>query len=487
MAVTKILNIKQSVRGSGTHLKNAIYYIMNPEKTKENTMIGGNAGSEPNEVYQSMLDTKKAWEKLDGRQGYHMIISWKPGEVEEETAYQVLREFCEEYLGESYDYVFALHDDKEHVHGHIIFNSVNRISGYKYRYEKGDWEKFIQPVTDRICERHGLKKLEYDRKAKLGKSYAEWDAGKKNWKTIIRADIDYAVTQSNAYEDFLGILKGFGYEVKTGKSRTDGEVLSLKAPGQKRAWRTKESSLGEHYTLVAIRSRIGQEKQIYSLPKSPRIRTSRFHAAVKQTPYLSRYQVRKVRELHRTQHRFTGNPFAVDQSRIRKNLIEIDQLHRDCQYLLRMQIRSQIQLEQREEELVEEEQILKERQKIRYQMKEDSVYQEYRVLQQELSQMPVWDDRFEDVLDQLEAMEMNLPLEADQVAADFEDTKEQLAAIRREKQIIRHIKKKDQESLSVIPLGATRQRTVTSVEGKSQHHRNKAIPKNGGDQRSWKR
>ena len=84
------------------------------------------------------------------------------GEASEETAYQVIKEFCEEYLGDDFDYVFSIHNDQKHMHGHIVFNSVNRMSGYKYRYENGDWEKFIQPITDRICERHGLPPLEFE-------------------------------------------------------------------------------------------------------------------------------------------------------------------------------------------------------------------------------------------------------------------------------------------------------------------------------------
>ena len=134
------MNIKQGKMGGGKHLSNSIRYIMNPKKTEDGKWIGGNAGVTSDEVYQMMMDTKMDWDKLEGRQGYHFVISFKPGEATEEIAYQVLKEFCEEYLGDNYDYVFSIHNDHDHMHGHIVFNSVNRISGYKYRYENGDWE-----------------------------------------------------------------------------------------------------------------------------------------------------------------------------------------------------------------------------------------------------------------------------------------------------------------------------------------------------------
>ena len=178
MAITKILNIK-----SQSNLYNAIDYIMKPEKTKEQLWVGGNSGSTTQEVYRTMMDTKQAWGKLDGRKGYHIIISWKPGECTEEKAYQIIQEFCQEYLGENYDYVFGIHTDRKHCHGHVVFNSVNRITGYKYRYERGDWEKFMQPITDKLCVKYGLPKLKYDKGNQKGVSYGEWkDGGKSSWK-----------------------------------------------------------------------------------------------------------------------------------------------------------------------------------------------------------------------------------------------------------------------------------------------------------------
>lgn len=100
------MNIKQGKMGGGKHLSNSIRYIMNPKKTEDGKWIGGNAGVTSDEVYQMMMDTKMDWDKLEGRQGYHFVISFKPGEATEEIAYQVLKEFCEEYLGDNYDYVF---------------------------------------------------------------------------------------------------------------------------------------------------------------------------------------------------------------------------------------------------------------------------------------------------------------------------------------------------------------------------------------------
>lgn len=144
MAITKLMHMKESPDWKPKHLWNAIRYILDPIKTDNGRLVGGNSGKKPKEVLKNFLDTKEAFRKLDGRQGYHFVISFPPGETDEETAYEVIREFCEEYLEDNYDYVFAVHNDTAHKHGHIIFNSVSRMDGYKYHYKKGGWEKFIR-------------------------------------------------------------------------------------------------------------------------------------------------------------------------------------------------------------------------------------------------------------------------------------------------------------------------------------------------------
>ena len=128
MAVTKLMHLKQGKKSMAAHLQNCICYILNPAKTGNGLWVGGNAGTKANEVFRTMVDTKRYWDKMDKRQGYHFVISFKPGETDEATAYQAVRDFCEEYLEDNYDYVFAIHNDKEHMHGHIVFNSVSRTN-----------------------------------------------------------------------------------------------------------------------------------------------------------------------------------------------------------------------------------------------------------------------------------------------------------------------------------------------------------------------
>jgi len=438
MAITKILNIK-----SQSNLYNAIDYIMKPEKTKEQLWVGGNSGSTTQEVYRTMMDTKQAWGKLDGRKGYHIIISWKPGECTEEKAYQIIQEFCQEYLGENYDYVFGIHTDRKHCHGHVVFNSVNRITGYKYRYERGDWEKFMQPITDKLCVKYGLPKLEYEKGNRKGVSYGEWkDQGKSSWKNLIRADIDYAISLSESYEEFLEQMRSLHYQIREGTSQEEGAILSLKLPGQGKAWRTKKKTLGEAYTVAAIRERIGKEWKSYPIPKSPKLQRCQMRSDRKSIRGISGYQASHVRDIYQIQNRYArGNIYAINQGSMRKYLTQIEKLRADCRYLLTMDIRSREALDQREREVLEEEKRLKQQSKLTWNLQEDEGYRRYQELEKELQTIPVWDDRFELVLDEMEALQEQLPKGIEQM----KDTKEQLQKLREEKRLIRQIKRMDQE------------------------------------------
>ena len=276
MAITKITNIGEN-RGAGSraaHLKNALKYIMNPKKTEGMTLVGSNCGADPEECFERMMETKELYGKTGGRQGYHIVISFKPGECDEATAMAIGRDFCEQYLGDDYDYAFAVHNDQVHMHIHIVFNSVNRQNTLKYHYKNGDWEKWIQPVTDELCRKYGVSVLEYDMSApRAGKTYAEHMAeknGKLTWTNIIKGDIDFAISQTSSESDFMAFMKSMGYSVRIGHSEKYGEYAAYTAPGgseRNRDRTRRDYKLGKGYTLSDIRKRLAAPDK--ALPESP--------------------------------------------------------------------------------------------------------------------------------------------------------------------------------------------------------------------------
>lgn len=454
MAVTKLMHIKQGKRGGGRHLYNSIRYVLNKKKTSEGLLVGGNVGTETDEVHRVMMDTKTDWGKPDGRQGYHFVLSFKPGETDEQTAFDVVQEFCEEYLGDNYEYVFSIHNDHDHLHGHIVFNSVNRVDGYKYRYQKGDWEKYIQPVTDKICVKYGLQPLQFENERKAGRSYAQWEAekkGKPSWKIIIRSDIDYAIGKVADENQFLLLMESAGYKVRKGTSGIHGTYYTFCAPGQSRGWRSY--NLGDSYSYEAIQSRIQKEQHSYAYPRTPKIK----YCSLRRQPVrqgIPEFQKKRIRKIYFITYRRWDvmNPHTVDQQAVRKSLLHIDRLKEDVSYLIRSGIKSYDALLQREAEVLAAEKSLKNQMYAKEFLKEDEQYLKYIQLKKQLDEISLWDDRFESVLDKLEVLETELPDAAFQEAEQNGEIEAQLQRFREEKRIIRHIKKEEQnEELMVRP------------------------------------
>lgn len=255
MAITKILTIGDSgVKFSGKHLEQAVSYILDREKTQGGRLVTG-INCQPGKAYEQMAATKRKYGKTDKRQGYHLIISFEEGEVTLDTAFEIIRKFVEEYLGQEYEAVLAVHDNTAYVHGHIIFNSVNYHNGRKYRYEKGDWAKKIQPVTNRLCEEYGLSTIEIEEHGrKRNEGYKDWNEfrdGKFIWREMIQRDVDACIMQAESFEEFLDLMVEKEYDIKQNK------YLAVKPKGMQRFCRCK--SMGDNYTEERIRERIRLE------------------------------------------------------------------------------------------------------------------------------------------------------------------------------------------------------------------------------------
>ena len=144
MAISKILHMKDSGNSfHARHLKRALDYVMNPEKTQGGRLVGA-INCQTDMAFEQMMDTKKQFGKTDKRQGYHIILSFKEDEVEPDRAFEITQKFVAEYLGDAYEAVFVVHDNTDHVHSHIVFNSVSFVDGKKYRYEKPAWVEQVE-------------------------------------------------------------------------------------------------------------------------------------------------------------------------------------------------------------------------------------------------------------------------------------------------------------------------------------------------------
>ena len=215
MAITKILNIMESEgRNPASHLKNALEYIQNPDKTEECVLMGS-INCLPDTAFKQMEETKNIFHKNSKRQGYHVIISFSPEEkVTAEQAMYVLEHFAKDVLGDDYEAVYAVHTDREHMHGHLIWNSVSMTTGKKYNSPKGNWKNHLQPITNKYCDELGLSIMpaEYSRNPK-NISRDKWER-EMSMKEIILRDAKMCAYAAGNVEHFKYLMKRLGYVFK---------------------------------------------------------------------------------------------------------------------------------------------------------------------------------------------------------------------------------------------------------------------------------
>ena len=215
MAITKILNIQESDgRNPASHLKNALEYIQNPDKTEECVLVGG-INCLPDTAFEQMEETKNIFHKTGKRQEYHVIISFSPEEkVTAEQAMYVLEHFAKDVLSDDYEAVYAVHTDREHMHGHLIWNSVSMTTGKKYNSPKSNWKNHLQPITNKYCDELGLPIMpaEYSKNPK-NISRDKWEK-EMSMKEIILRDAKMCAYAAGNVEHFKYLMKRLGYVFK---------------------------------------------------------------------------------------------------------------------------------------------------------------------------------------------------------------------------------------------------------------------------------
>ena len=254
MAYIKIFPIKVTD-------KKALDYITNPDKTDEKLLISS-FGCSPEtadlEFAMTREQTKKNGMDKGDNLAFHLIQSFKPGEVDAETAHQLGQQFADEVLKGKYEYVISTHVDKNHIHNHIIFNAASFVDHRKYVSNKRSYHKICR-ISNRICQENGLAtSMPTEEKGKSYKENMEYHRG-TSWKAKLRVAVDKAIWSSVNYDEFLQKMQLDGYEVRQGKH------LSFRAPEQKNF--TYMKSLGSYYSEENVRARLEKNRYKTKAPK----------------------------------------------------------------------------------------------------------------------------------------------------------------------------------------------------------------------------
>lgn len=263
MAVTKVIVVNTQLRRlidyaankDKTGLEAAVSYITNPDKT-EQRLFECAINCELPTAYEEMQVTKDKHKKTGGRLAYHIIQSFKPGEVTPEQAHNIGIDFARRCFGERYEVVIGTHLDKQHLHNHLVVNSVSFVDGKKYRDNFEDFYGGVRGISDSLCRKYGLSVI--DNPQGHGKHYTEWEAeneGKPTIRKQIQDDIDNIIAASFTFKSFLDELKRRGYTVKYGDNI---KYMAVRPPHSQKFIRLK--SLGDDYTEETIRLRLSRQQ-----------------------------------------------------------------------------------------------------------------------------------------------------------------------------------------------------------------------------------
>ena len=202
--------------------------MLNGDKT-DSRILTYHQNCDPGLEYREMMDTKRDLGKLDGRQCYHIIQSFKPGEITPELALEIAMEFAAEYLPD-YEVVIGTHVDKKHIHSHLLFNSVNAQTGKKYHISNREYYSQIRAISDRLCKEHGLSVI-MEGQPSQAVSYIEWlrqSKGQPTFRSMLEADLRSAIEDANDLGHFFMLVEHMGWEI------SHGNRLGFRLRGQER-------------------------------------------------------------------------------------------------------------------------------------------------------------------------------------------------------------------------------------------------------------
>ncbi len=222
MPIIHFANSKNQTTGG---LKKLLGYVSREKKTKldDRRLVSG-VNCSPDNAYNEMMLTKQMQGKTGGRLYYHLVQSFPKGyDIKPELAHKIAVELAEKALN-NYECVVATHIDREHIHSHIVFNSVSFEDGRKYHSDNNSLHGLMK-MSDEICERYGVAVLN---KPTFNKDGQKDVLGDKEYRSALRGEsfkfalmnvITDCMKQAKSKKHFIGLMKRRGYGVRWEQQR----------------------------------------------------------------------------------------------------------------------------------------------------------------------------------------------------------------------------------------------------------------------------
>lgn len=201
---------------SKANIKRIINYVTQDKKTTADLITGKDCMAES--CLEEMLNTKNLYNKTGGRQYIHIIQSFNPKDnLTPSQVHNAGLKLANTFNG--FQVLVATHIDKEHLHNHLIVNSVSFENGYKIQMSKKDLQ-YLKNYSDEICLEMGASVIPKKDKTNYIKKneYRVAERG-ESWKFKLINAIDLSMAESTCKEDFIKTMNKLGYQVNWADTR----------------------------------------------------------------------------------------------------------------------------------------------------------------------------------------------------------------------------------------------------------------------------
>ena len=266
MATTKIWTVKCSMKKlmdyatnpdktSVSDLESVIEYAMNGEKVAsldEKACYVSGVNCSADTALDEMMSVQNHFGKTGGNVAYHCYQSFKPGEITPEECHRLGVELARRMWGADYQVVVATHLDKGHLHNHLVCNSVSLIDGKKFNCNKGAYRR-LRRLSDDLCRENGYSVIEKPRGKTPRPIYMAEKNGEPTRYNLMRDAIDEAIVLSTDMNDFLAIMKKWGYVIECKDTRKYPTIRSIHSKKNTRMYQ-----LGDEYEISRIAERVSE-------------------------------------------------------------------------------------------------------------------------------------------------------------------------------------------------------------------------------------
>ena len=170
----------------------------------------------PQSAYNEFVNTKLQYGKDSGRMYYHLVQSFSPTEViTPQKAHEVVLKLAEYY--KDYEVLVCTHSDREHIHSHLIINSVSFETGKKLHQDNESIQR-IRDYSDALCMQYGLSVCKLKQKKEMDKrvSSREYRVAERgqSWKFKLMAIIDECMKYAHSKAEFIQLMSYECYSIK---------------------------------------------------------------------------------------------------------------------------------------------------------------------------------------------------------------------------------------------------------------------------------